>query len=73
MSNEHNFVFCATAWAGFSRDDLPNLLTVLGDLSNFNTLTDRMQQGFLQQLLLGRAFIHPDGLGSHPAFQIGRR
>ena len=28
-----------------------------------------MQQGFLQQLLLGRAMIHPQGLSSHPAFQ----
>ncbi len=69
MSNEHNFVFCATDWAGFSRQDLPNLVTVLGDLSRFNTLADRMQQGFLQQLLLGRALIHPQGLGSNPAFQ----
>ena len=70
MSNEHNFVFCATDWAGFARQDLENLITaVLPDLSNFNTLVDRMQQGFLQQMFLGRATIHPQGLSSHPAFQ----
>jgi hypothetical protein len=28
-----------------------------------------MQQGFLQQLFLGRAMIHPQGFSSHPAFQ----
>jgi hypothetical protein len=69
MSNEHNFVFCVTAWAGFAAEDVQHLLTVLNDLSRFNTLTDRMQQGFLQQLFLGRALIHPQGFSSHPAFQ----
>ncbi len=73
MSNEHNFVFCATDWAGFSRPDLPTLINALGDLSGFNTITDRMQQGFLQQLLLGRALIHPRGFGSHPAFRKNGR
>ena len=69
MSNEHNVLFCATAWAGFSAEDVPHIITVLDDLSRFNTLPDRMQQGFLQQLFLGRALIHPQGLSSHPAFQ----
>ena len=69
MGNEHNVVFCATAWAGFASEDLPNIISVLSDLSKFNTLADRMQQGFLQQLYLGRALIHPQGLSSHPAFQ----
>ncbi len=69
MGNEHNFVFCATAWAGFAAEDLPNIVSVLSDLSRFNTVADRIQQGFLQQLLLGRALIHPQGLSSHPAFQ----
>ncbi len=69
MGNEHNFVFCATAWAGFAAEDLPNIVSVLSDLSRFNTVADRIQQGFLQQLFLGRALIHPQGLSSHPAFQ----
>ena len=45
MSNEHDFVFCATAWAGFSAEDVPHIITVLSDLSGFNTMADRMQQG----------------------------
>jgi hypothetical protein len=69
MSSEHNVLFCATAWAGFAAEDVPNIITVMGDLSRFNTLADRMQQGFLQQLFLGRALIHPQGFSSHPAFQ----
>jgi hypothetical protein len=69
MSNEHNFVFCATAWAGFSEEDLPHILSVLTDFSGFNTMADRMQQGFLNMLFLGRAMIHPQGLSSNAAFQ----
>ena len=74
MSNEHNMLFCATAWAGFSSEDIPHIAgTVIPDFSKFDTLADRMQQGFLQQLLLGRALIHPRGFSSHPAFQKGGR
>jgi hypothetical protein len=73
MANEHNFVFCATAWAGFSADDLPNVISSIADFSRFNTLADRMQQGFLHQLFLGRLMIHPQGLSSHHAFQKNSR
>ena len=70
MSNEHNFVFCATDWAGFSAPDLPFIVnSVINDASGFQALTDRMQQGFVQQLYLGRAMIHPQGFSSNAAFQ----
>jgi hypothetical protein len=69
MANEHNFVFCATDWAGFANEDIRHIVSVIGELSRFDTVADRMQQGFLQQLLLGRLMIHPQGLSSHPAFQ----
>src|SRR5215207_1213750 len=69
MSNEHNFVFCATPWAGFSSDDVAHIITVLSDFSRWNTVADRTQQGFLNMLLLGRAMIHPQGLSALPAFQ----
>jgi hypothetical protein len=69
MSNEHNFVFCATPWAGFARDDVQHIISVLGDFSGFNTVADRMQQGYLNMLLLGRAMLHPAGLSAQPAFQ----
>ena len=69
MSNEHNVLFCATAWAGFASEDVPHIAgTVIPDFSKFDTVADRMQQGFLQQLLLGRALVHPQGFSSHPAF-----
>ena len=73
MANEHNFVFCATAWAGFANADIGNILDAIKDFSSFNTVADRMQQGFLNMLLLGRLMIHPQGLSSNAAFQKNGR
>ncbi len=70
MANEHNFVFCATDWIGMSTQDLPNIGTILADLSNFSTLPDRAQQGFVNFMYLGRLMIHPAGFNSDPAFQF---
>lgn len=70
MGNEHNFVFCATDWAGFSTRDVPNVVTILQDLSRFPTLVDHSQQGFLNFMYLGRLMVHPDGFSSHPAFRF---
>ena len=70
---EHGFIFCAVDWNGMSTKDVPNVVTILQDLSNFPTLTDHVQQGFLGFLLLGRAMIHPDGMSDDPAFTIGGR
>ncbi len=69
MANEHNFVFCATKWIGMSSDDVGNAVGILQNLSNFPTLTDRLQQSMLDQLFLARLMIHPDGFTSDPAFQ----
>jgi hypothetical protein len=69
MAAEHNVLFCATKWAGMSQDDIVNVVTVLGDLSRFSTIADRLQQGVLDMLWLGRAMIHADGLAADPAFQ----
>lgn len=69
FSNEHNTVFCATKWAGMSEDDIGNAAATLTEFSNFPTMADRLQQGVLNQIFLGRLMIHPDGLASDPAFQ----
>ena len=69
MANEHNFVFCATKWIGLSEEDIGNAVSVLGDLSRFPTIADRLQQGILDTLFLGRLMIRSDGFVSDPAFQ----
>jgi hypothetical protein len=70
MAAEHNFVFCATDWFGFATQNIPNVLAILQDLSNFPLLADGTQQGFLNFLYLGRAMIHPRGFAAHPAFHV---
>lgn len=70
FAEEHNITFCATRWHGMSDDDYDYIVgTILGDLSNFPALADRLHQGMLSFLVLGRLMKHPDGLASDPAFQ----
>lgn len=69
MSNEHNALYCATKWAGFSDDDVGTAVTALQDLSNFPALVDGMLQGFMHQLVLGRLMLADNGLVSEPEFQ----
>jgi hypothetical protein len=69
LSQEHGFVFCGTPWKGMANEDVPHIAGLLGDLSRFHTVADRMQQGMIDALYLGRAMVRPDGLSSHPAFQ----
>jgi hypothetical protein len=71
MANEHNMVYCGTDWAGMSEADVPNVLAILGDLSRFPTLADRLQQGILNTLFLGRLLKDPDGFASNAAFRAG--
>jgi hypothetical protein len=74
MGQEHNIVYCATDWIGMSHEDLETTIgVIIPDLSNFNMLVDRTQQGWLDALYLGRAMIHPEGFGSNPAFQARGR
>ena len=77
IGNQANTVWCPVDWAGFSDEDLsqivgiPGVLTgALTDLSNFSKLADRMQQGFVNFLYLQRLLIHPDSpLKDEPLFQ----
>jgi hypothetical protein len=69
MSAEHDFTFCATDWSGMSKEDIPNAIAILKDLSKFPSLGDRLQQGILNTLYLGRLLIHPLGFSANPAFQ----
>jgi hypothetical protein len=72
MANEHNFVFCATRWIGLSEEDVPNAVATLQDLSRFPTVADRLQQGILNTLFLGRLLKVGSGFATDPAFQGGR-
>ncbi len=46
-------------------------IPALLDLSHFTPLPDRLQQGFLDFIYLGRLLANPDGLAKDPAFKFG--
>lgn len=71
MASTYNVAYCATDWIGMAEEDVPNAIAILQDLSKFHTLADRLQQGILNFLFLGRLMRHPEGFVAHPAFQIG--
>jgi len=71
MSNEHDFVFCATDWTGLSANDLFTVSFQFLDLSNARVTFDTLQQSILNALLLGRAMLSPQGFGTNAAFQAG--
>jgi len=71
MAFEHKMMFCATDWYGFATVNVPNILLILQDISQFPLLGDESQQGMLNFLFLGRAMIHADGFNANPAFQGG--
>jgi len=51
--------------------DVLNVLTLLLDMSNFTTLTDRVQQSLINFTYLGRAVMHPEGFCRLDAFKVG--
>jgi hypothetical protein len=70
MAATYNVAYCATDWIGMAEGDVPNAVAILQNLSKFATLADRLQQGLLNSLFLGRLMKHPDGFASNDAFKI---
>jgi hypothetical protein len=71
MAVEHNMVFCATDWWGLAAGDTPFDITALQNLNNFPAVVDRLQQGVLNTLYLGRLMLNQQGFASNPAFRVG--
>jgi hypothetical protein len=70
LAQAHDFVFCATDEIGFAAQDIPNTVGILNDMGKFPQLTDRTQQGLLNELLLGRLMDNPAGFLSNAAFHV---
>jgi hypothetical protein len=68
LSARHNIVQCATDEIGMAEQDVPVAATALQNLSNFPKIADRLQQGLLDELYLGRAMISPSGFATSEAF-----
>ena len=61
--------FCAVDELGMSAADIPTVLAELGDLSKFRTQADRLQQGQLGFLELGRLLASARGFATNRLFQ----
>jgi len=73
MAENHNAMYCATNWTGMDEPSVPFAVEILKNLSLFPKFADRLQQGLVDQLYLGRLMIHPQGLASNEAFQQGNK
>jgi len=73
LATGYNMAFCATNWWGLAAPDEAFDAGVVGNLNLFPVLVDRLQQGVLNTLFLGRLMLNPQGLASSPAFQSGGR
>lgn len=71
MSADFNIAYCATDWYGMAEEDILVAVMALQDMSAFPAMPDRMQQGLLAFLYLGRLMVHPEGFSAHAAFRFG--
>jgi hypothetical protein len=73
LGNRHNMMDCATDEIGMSNSDLGNTIGILSDMSKFPQLADRLQQGMLNGLYLGRLLDNDaahGGFVSDKAFRV---
>jgi hypothetical protein len=61
--------FCAIDFLGMSTADVPTVIGALQELTLFRSQPDRMQQGHLGWLLMGRLLASEQGFSTDPAFQ----
>jgi hypothetical protein len=56
LGNEGRFAIVSSNWSGFAEDDLDHIIEIItsGNIGQFRTVADRMQQGILNALLLTR-------------------
>jgi hypothetical protein len=69
MASEHDVTFCATDWIGMAAPDIPTVVSALLDMNRFPAVSERLQQGVLDAMFLGRAMVHGQGFTANPAFR----
>jgi hypothetical protein len=69
LATNYNMAFCATDWWGLAEGDTALAAEAVANLNKFPILVDRLQQGVLNTLYLGRLMDNPSGFASNPDFQ----
>ena len=70
LGNENRMLVCGSDWIGMASEDELTAVPILADLTNFPKMADRLQEGYLGFMFLGRAMAHASGMTTDPAFQI---
>lgn len=69
LAQEGNMTFCSARQAGNAAEDLATLKGAFANPDRFPAVADRLQQGALNSLMLGRLMIHPNGLIQQAPFR----
>lgn len=72
LGNAERMLVCGSDWSGMATDDELTAAGILSDLTNFPKMADRLQQGYLNFMFLGRALAHSSGLTTDSAFQVSK-
>jgi hypothetical protein len=67
---QYGLMACATDEIGMSEYDIPNAVASISNVSQFPSMSDRLQQGLINFIYLGRDLINPQGFCSDAAFQV---
>ena len=71
LATNDNMVFCGTDWWGLASADEAYDAGVIANLNLFPVVVDRLQQGVVNTLYLGRLMLNPQGFAANPAFRSG--
>ncbi len=72
LAQTYNFVIGGVDMQGMSSADTNTVVSLIQDLSKFHFIPERLHQGFLNHLLLGRLLLDgTNGFNSDPAFRFG--
>jgi len=73
LAQQYDFVIAAVDMQGMSSADVATgIIPLIQDYSLFHRIPERLHQGFLHHLLLGRLLVDPvNGFNSHAAFRFG--
>jgi hypothetical protein len=70
LATIYNMVLCGTNWWGLAQGDTPLALAAAANLNQFPVIVDRLQQGVLNALYLGRLMLNRHGFAANAAFQL---
>jgi len=72
LGNAERMLVCGSDWSGMASEDELTAAGILSDLTNFPKMADRLQQGYLNFMFLGRALAHTSGLTTNSDFRISK-